>query len=48
MSFISPTGLHIKDGKESLSGYAPGIHSSIHGDKVSERKKRTFFSDPDI
>lgn len=38
-SFFSPTGLGIKKGKESLSGYAPGIHSSVHGDKVSEREK---------
>lgn len=45
-SFFSPTELGIKKGKESLSGYAPGIHSSVHGDKVSEREKQNIFQWP--
>lgn len=45
-SFFSPTGLGIKKGKETLSGYAPGIHSSVRGDKVSEREKQNIFQWP--
>lgn len=46
--FLSPHWTRYKEKQRKSIRLAPGIHSSVHGDKVSERKKITFFSDPDI
>jgi len=40
--FLFPHWTRYKESKETLSGYAPGIHSSIHGTKYQKRKKEHF------